>query len=86
MVGFGAFMTTSMPEYGKDEIKNVLSFLMDMPIDTAAIFISQIDKFDRKSDAFKYMTKLHLTLLNKSPKYKKEFYDPIVQCGEGKLK
>ena len=86
MIGFGAFMTTSMPEYDKDEIKNVLGFLMDMPIDTAAIFISQIDKFNRKSKAFRYMTTLHLTLLNKSPKYKKDFYDPIVQCGEGKLK
>ena len=86
MIGFSAFMTTSMPKYGKAEIKNVLDFLLMMPIDTAAIFISQIDKFDRKSDAFKYMTKLHLTLMSSSKKYKEDFYEPIVQCGEGKLK
>jgi len=86
MVGFTAFMTTTMPKYEKTEIRNVLNFLLMMPIDTAAIFISQIDKFDRKSKAFKYMTKLHLTLMSASKKYKEDFYEPIVQCGEGKLK
>ncbi len=86
MVGFSAYMTTSMPKYGKPELKNVLNFLLAMPIDTAAIFISQIDRFDRKSEAFKYMTKLHLALMSTSKRYKEDFYIPIVQCGEGKLK
>lgn len=85
MVGFCTFMTTSMPEYNKKQLQNVEQFLLMMPIDTAAIFITQIDKFERTSPAFKYMTKIHVTLLQKSKRYEKEFYDPIVECGEGKL-
>jgi len=86
MVGFCTFMTTSMPEYKKENLKNVEEFLLMMPIDTAAIFITQIDKFERTSPAFKYMTKIHVTLLKESKRYEKEFYDPIVECGEGQLK
>jgi len=82
MVGFCTFMTTSMPQYDKQQLQNVLDFLLVMPIDTAALFISQIDSFSRQSKEFRYMTKIHVTLLNKSKVYKKEFYDPIVAVGE----
>jgi DNA polymerase III delta prime subunit len=85
MIGFCTFMTSSMPKYNKEQLKNILSFLLLMPIDTAALFITQIDSFDRTSDQFKYMTKIHLALLNGSKEYKKEFYDPIVAAGEGKI-
>jgi hypothetical protein len=82
MVGFCTFMTTSMPKYDAKQLQNVLDFLLIMPIDTAALFISQIDSFSRQSTEFKYMTKIHVTLLNKSKVYKKDFYDPIVAVGE----
>jgi len=85
MIGFCTFMTSSMPKYNEPKLKNVLNFLLMIPIDTAALFISQIDGFDRTSSQFKYMTKIHLALLNGSKKYKTEFYDPIVAAGEGKL-
>jgi len=85
MVGFCTFMTTSMPKYDKEQLFNVLNFLLIMPVDTAALFISQIDSFDRSSEAFKYMTKMHLSLLNKSNKYKTDFYDPIIKAGEGRM-
>jgi len=83
MVGFCTYMTTSMPEYNEGQLKNILEFLLIMPIDTAALFISQIDSFDRSSKAFQYMTKIHLALLKGSKKYKTEFYDPIVRASEG---
>lgn len=85
MVGFCTFMTTSMPDYKDVHLKNVLDFLLMMPIDTAALFISQIDSFDRMSPAFKYMTKVHLALLKGSKDYKRKFYDPIVKAGAGSL-
>jgi len=83
MVGFCTFMTTSMPKYDDTKLKNILEFLLVMPIDTAALFISQIDSFDRASTPFKYMTQIHLALLKGSKKYKTDFYDPIVKAGEG---
>lgn len=85
MVGFCTFMTTSMPNYDDSKLKNVLNFLLMMPIDTAALFISQIDGFERISAPFKYMTKIHLALLKSSKAYKVQFYDPIVKAGEGNL-
>jgi hypothetical protein len=85
MIGYCTFMTTSMPEYDERKLKNVLDFLLMMPIETAALFISQIDGFDRASKPFKYMTQIHLALMKKSDVYKREFYDPIVKAGEGKI-
>ena len=84
MIGFCTFMTTSMPKHNSDKLKNVLKFLLLMPIDTAALFVSQIDGFDRSSAPFKYMTGIHLALLKSSKKYKTHFYDPIVKAGEGR--
>jgi len=85
MISYCTFMTTTMPKYGKQELKNIEEFLLMMPIDTAALFVNQIDGIDRSSKAFKYMTEIHVALLKASPRYKKDFYDPIVECGDGKL-
>lgn len=85
MVSYCTFMTTTRPEYKRKELQNIENFLLLMPIDTAALFISQIDSFDRNSEAFKYMTEIHVALLKQSKKYKTDFYDPIVDCGDGKL-
>jgi hypothetical protein len=85
MIGFCTFLTTSMPKHNKEQLQNILKFLLMMPIDTAALFISQIDGFERASKPFKYMAKIHIALLNSSKKYKSDFYDPIVKAGEGKL-
>ena len=85
MLGYCTFMTTSMPEYNAEQLNNVLNFLLLMPIESAALFISQIDGFDRSSEPFKYMSQIHRSLMKKSPKYKKEFYDPIVRAGEGRV-
>lgn len=85
MIGFCTYMTTSMPKYNKEQLKNILDFLLMMPIDTSALFISQIDGFDRSSAAFKYMTEIHTTLLKSSRIYKTDFYDPIVRAGDGKV-
>jgi DNA polymerase III delta prime subunit len=85
MTGFCTFMTTSMPKYEEQHLVNIEKFLLIMPVDTAALFISQIDSFDRNNPAFKYMTQIHLTLLKKSKNYKVNFYDKIVKAGEGSL-
>ena len=85
MIGFCTYLATSMPEYGEKELKNSLEFLLMMPIDTAALLISQIDGYDRTGPKFRYMTKIHLELMDKSKEYKDTFYDPIVAAGEGKI-
>jgi hypothetical protein len=81
MTSFCTFMVTTLPKYQDDNLKNVIEFLLLMPIDTAALFMSQIDQYERSSQAFQYMTKLHVILTQKSNKYKQEFYDPLVGLG-----
>lgn len=85
MTSFCTYMTTSMPEYNKTHLKNILDFLLCMPIESAALFISQIDGFDRSSKAFLYMTNVHMALMKSSSSYRKNFYEPIVRAGDGKL-
>jgi len=81
MVSFCTFMTSSMPEFDKTHLDNIEEFLLLMPIDTSALFISQVDSFDRTSAEFKYMTKIHISLMKISKKYRKNFYEPVVAVG-----
>jgi len=81
MVSFCTFMTSSMPEFDKKHLDNIEKFLLVMPIDTAALFISQVDSFDRTSSEFKYMTKIHISLMRLSKNYRKNFYEPVVAVG-----
>jgi hypothetical protein len=81
MHGFTTFMVTSMPEYKEQHLSNIHDFLLMMPSDTAATFISQIGGYHRTSKEFIYMTKIHNILVHKSEKYKRMFYDPLVSMG-----
>lgn len=82
MISFCTYMSTSMPKYKKAELNNILNFLLSMPVDIAALFITQIDNFKRNSLQFRYMTKIHLDLLKMSDRYKEDFYDSIVQVAK----
>lgn len=81
MVGFCTFLTSSRPNYNREQLENIAKFLIDAPIDTAAMFVTQIDCFERPSEEFKYMTGIHSKLMKSSEDYKKKFYEEIVECG-----
>jgi hypothetical protein len=85
MTGYCTFMSTSRPPYTEQNVKNVFDFLMMMPIESAALFVSQLDTFDRASEPFIYMTKLHLALFKYSPDYRSKFYDPIIKAANIQL-
>jgi len=42
------------------------------------MFLTKIAAYDRKSDEFSYMTKIHVALVNKFPDYKDRFYQSMV--------
>ena len=93
MVGFCVYLTSSQPKYknmdSKDaqaspELNNIAKFLVDVPIDTAAIFVMNIDAFDRTGPEFKYISRIHAKLMKKNDGYRIKFYEAIVECGEGK--
>lgn len=88
MTGFCAYLTSQQPKYSLtekgigSELKNIALFLSDVPIDTAAVFVVNIDSFSRKSSEFKYITQIHSKLMKFSSIYKTKFYEAIVECGE----
>ena len=82
MIGFCTYLTTSKPSYKANELKNIASFLSIVPIDTAAIFVSQIDNFSRSSEEFKYITIIHSKLMKTSSVYKRKFYESIVEVAK----
>lgn len=82
MTGFCTYLATSRPDYTKKELDNLVKFLVIVPIDTAALFVSLIDKYPRQSEEFAYITKIHSTLMKSSTDYKKKFYESIVKAGK----
>ena len=82
MTSFTTYLTTSYPDIGKNEKKNIVEFLTSIPIDTAAVFITILAKFDRSSKEFRFMNKIHKDLLNSSRDYKTEFYDNLTAAAD----
>lgn len=82
MVSFCTYLATSKPEYKEENLENVAKFLSSAPIDTAAMFMSQVDTFSSSSDEFKYLTILHAKLLRTSELYKKGFFERIANIQE----
>ena len=76
---FVTYITTSKPEYGKEEIDIVCKFLTTIPIDTAALFASQIGNLNTYSKEFEYFGILHSKLM-KINNYKVKFCDRLQEC------
>ena len=83
MNGFVTYLSTSQPKYKTIEKNNVIAFLCDMPIDTAAVFVSAIDGFKRDSTEFDYFLMLHITLM-KNEVYKANFNDIVLAIDKEK--
>jgi len=81
MNGFCTFLTTSKPDHSNKELNNLAQFLSMMPIDTAAIFVTQVDSLPRTSEEFKYINRIHATLIKSSEIYRTKFYESIVDVG-----
>ena len=85
MTGFCTFLTTSMPDINDITLSNTNAFLSMMPVDSSALFISQLDQLNRSENSFKYITRLHGRLFKEYPEYREKFYDPISKAGEKRL-
>jgi hypothetical protein len=84
MTGFTMFMLTSRPKYEDRHLKNIEDFMLMMPVDTTALFVTMIDGYSRTSEEFKYMTDIHVIMMKKSDKWKKLFYEPLVAVGRNR--
>lgn len=84
IVAFTTYLTSSKPKYTDKELANVSEFLTTIPLDTAAIFVSQIDNFSKNSEEFKYIGTMHAKLMKGFKDYEQIFYNGLVKCSEGK--
>jgi hypothetical protein len=82
MDSFISFLVDTRPQLDDGKLKNIASFICDVPSDTAAILVTKTDSYDRKSDEFKYMTKIHTSLFASSVDYKKKFYETMTAIGD----
>ena len=82
MDSFISFLVDTRPQLNDGNFKNIASFICDVPSDTAAILVTKTDSYDRKSEEFKYMTKIHTTLFGSSELYKKKFYETMTAIGD----
>ncbi len=81
MQSFIMYLLSSRPEIKEKERKNIIQFMVDLPIDTAAIFVTSIDGKERGSEEFIYASRLH-TEMSKDKKYREEFYERMVAVGK----
>lgn len=90
MTGFFTYLTSSQPVYLNPEkgigpeLENIALFLSDLPIDTAAAFVINMDALPRQSSEFVYLTCINRELSTHSKLYKTKFYEAIVECGKQK--
>jgi len=81
MTSFMTFLVTSRPEYDDQNVKNISQFLIDLPHDVSAMFLTTIDKYKRDSKEFSYARKLQKEML-KIDEYKMKFYEEMKSLGE----
>jgi hypothetical protein len=74
---FSVFMVSERLDYNDEQLNNIMEFLIDVPVDTAAVFITNIHQLDRTAPDFKYMTSLHIKL-SEDKRYRTNFYDKLV--------
>lgn len=75
---FVTFLITNRPVYTEKELNNISTFLTDIPSDIGASFLLRVNTFDSKSEEFKYITGIHVELVNKFPTYKTNFYETMI--------
>lgn len=77
MTGFTTYLTTSMPEIDDKKMKNFVRFILDMPVDIAALFVTQLNQLDRRSKAYMYVVNLHTKAIKTSAPYREDFYEKM---------
>ncbi len=80
MIMFVNFLSTKKLKLTKTQEENIVTFLTIVPIDIAAIFVTEIEPMDKNSKEFEYMIRLHMTLTKKYKKYVDEFHNKLKKC------
>lgn len=80
MVMIVQYLSSNQPNLHKQEKSNIVDFLTEVPVDIAAIFVTEVEPMDKSSKEFEYMIKLHMTLTKEFPKYVTDFHNKLKEC------
>lgn len=83
VTGLIYYMAHQKPVIKHEEYEGIIDFLTMIPIDTAAMFISETDKFNHNSEEFACLAEFHVYCAKHFPeKYKKNFLDKMEELSE----
>lgn len=80
---FMKFIVADKPKINDIRTKNIATFISDLPLDTAALFIMTVEKQKRGGPEFAYLSRLNVSMMANDD-YKNKFYDRMVKEGESK--
>lgn len=79
------YMSTIKPKIEKSQYSNIATFLTDIPIDTAALYILYIENLNRKSLEYKYMISIQSELMSFS-QFKNGFFERMVEISQQSMR
>lgn len=86
-LSFIQFLSKTRPEYTEKELKNISEFMLTIPLDIMYFsYVTYGDRMTRSSDEFRYLAKLHNSLLQFSNKFKNDFYYKMLDIGKEQQK
>jgi len=78
---FISYLSNNRPDQNEKNIDNILNFLLDLPMDIAASFVTTINTMQTGSIEHLYFMNLLIELNNKSDDFKKNFFDKLINLG-----
>jgi len=81
MKNFIEYLCTDKPIPMTEGISNTLEFLLDIPSDVAAGFVTHLSKLQMGSHEHLYLMSLLVDMNTKSPEFKKNFFDKLLNLG-----
>lgn len=75
--GVVTYLANTKPDLLDRDKANIAKFLSEIPTDTAAIFVNEIDNFEKDSEEFAFITRLHMELYKDYDDYREGFYNKM---------
>lgn len=82
MDSFIYFLLNEKPENNETTLNNIASFLIDIPDDIGAIFISKLGSLGTTSESYMYMMKIHQKLVLSNLNYRDKFYTKMINASK----
>lgn len=77
MVMLVQYLSSHKPDLDNQNEENIVDFFTMIPVDIAAIFLTEMEGMDKDSSEFEYIVRMHMSFFQKYTKYVEEFYNRL---------